>query len=71
MHPAGTPKGQEQYYIYYTLERNICCCVEKEHVFGKTERIFGKKEKQVTKKSKHAGFLPKVKVFLCYRPSSW
>lgn len=50
VHPAGTPVGQGQYYIYYLLERNISCCTENEHKFVK--KHFWKKKKQVAKKSK-------------------
>lgn len=48
VHPAGTPVGQGQYYIYYLLERNISCCTENEHKFVK-KRIFGKKRSKLQK----------------------
>lgn len=48
VHPAGTPKGQGQNYVYYKLERIISLCMEQKHIFKKTTPIFGKKKKRRT-----------------------
>lgn len=45
VHPAGTPKGQGQNYVYYKLERIISCCMEQKHIFKKATPIFGKKRR--------------------------
>lgn len=50
VHPAGTPMGQGQYYIYYRLERNISCCTENEQKFVKTH--FWKKKEESCKEVK-------------------
>lgn len=68
VHPAGTPKGQGQNYVYYKLERIISLCMEQKHIFKKTTPIFGKKKKkenQLVRKSKHSTYLYQSKTFTC------
>lgn len=70
MHPAGTPEGQGQYYMYYMLERNICCCVEKEHIFGKTEHVFLERRRSKLQRSQIMLIFTQGKSILRYRLSS-
>lgn len=70
MHPAGTPKGQGQYYIYYMVEKNICCYVEKEQIFGKTKHVFLERRRSKLQ-SPIMLIFTQGKSILRYRLSSW
>lgn len=51
VYPAGTPKGQGQYHTCYSLGRNICCWVEKEHIFVKIEHVFLERNRRKLQRS--------------------